>query len=514
MNHYLQLTLVALLALVSTQVLSNSTVESWYSSALHANDSQWYKPQWQESDIPLKLSKQAALHWYKQANDSQQKIKIDSEIHYQTVLGLGSSLEHASVYAIRKNKNEAQQRQVLKALIDPNTGIGLNLFRISIGTSDFSDGTLATPPASHPNGWYSLQDNADGAFSIERNRSLGIIATLKMAIEVGEKNQNPLKFVATPWSPPAWMRENNTMVKGGALKTDMMDNYVRYLRQFVESYQAEGIPIYAITMQNERQFEPETYPGLIMSWQQERDLLIKVYENFHNIGGKFGAEIKVKLWSLDHNFNYWQQAAAQISSLQKMAKDHYLDATAFHHYDGDSAQMALLHESHPDKDVIFTEGSVWGIGGDNANRGFQSVIRHFRHWSTAYISWVTMLTQRPDEANQSPYNQLGKVGPTLLIQQKGNSSQWYKIPEYWLLGQFSRFIKRGAKRIYSNEGSIATLSNVAFQNPDNSIIVVVANSREHEQTLNIEYNQQYIHTRIPGNSLATFRWHTEIAKQD
>jgi glucosylceramidase len=496
----------ALLAVNSLKLAAQQddfAVGAWVSTEFHPKDSQWYTNPWPESQIPRKLEPQSPILLTQMGGTAGTLINVDPATKYQTLVGIGSSLEHTSVYAIRKNKTAAQQREVLSSLIDPVNGMGLNLFRVTIGTSDFADGTRATPAPLYAKGWYSYMDTPSSAFSIERDRSLGIIDTVKMAVEVGNTTGNPLKIVASPWSPPAWMRQNNNMVSGGPLLATMLDSYAAYLRKFVEAYSAEGIPIYAISLQNERLFEPGAYPGMVMSWQMERDLAIKVYENFHNIGGNYGAVLNTKLWTLDHNFDYWNEANQQLTSLKSLGKAHYVDATAFHHYSGNSDQMGQLHAAHPDKNVIFTEGSIWGVSGDKSMEG---LVRHFRNWATGYMSWVTMTTQTLNEANQGPYNGLGIFDPTLIVKNDGANANWYKTPEFYLLSQFSRYIKPGAQRIDSTTGNTSSVTNVAFLNPDNTIVLVVVNSTASPQPVDIVSENHQISASVPAKSLATYRW--------
>jgi|GEM_PF-449508 len=495
--------IAAAIALPTTAQQDDFSVNAWVSTEFHPKDSQWYTNPWPESQIPRRLEAQTPLLLTQLGGTVGTMITVDPTTKYQTLVGIGSSLEHTSVYAIRKNKTAAQQRDILNALIDPINGMGMNLFRVTIGTSDFSDGTRATPAPLYAKGWYTYMDTPTSAFSIERDRSLGIIDTVKMAVDVGNSTGNPLKIVASPWSPPAWMRQNNNMVNGGPLLATMLDSYAAYLRKFVEAYGAEGIPIYAITLQNERLFEPGAYPGMVMSWQMERDLAIKVYENFHNIGGNYGAILNVKLWTLDHNFDYWNEANQQLTSLKSMGKGNYVDATAFHHYSGSSDQMGQLHTAHPDKNVVFTEGSIWGVSGDKSMEG---LVRHFRNWATGYMSWVTMTTQTLNEANQGPYNGLGAFDPTLIVKNDGANANWYKTPEFYLLSQFSKFIKPGAQRIDSTAGNTSSVTNVAFLNPDNTIVLVVVNSTASPQPVDIISEGHQISASVPAKSLATYRW--------
>ena len=189
---------------------THSAPQAVVSAEWHPNDKQWYSEPWPEEAVPHRLDDlpvQAVSN-----ADAKNLIVLDPDRQYQRILGIGASLEHSTVYAIRKNKSPAQQKALLSALIDPVNGIGLNLFRISIGTSDFSDGTHAQTPPDNPKGWYSFQDTPDSAFSIQRNIELGIVNTLQMALEVGKETHNPVKLVASPWSPPRWMREHNNMV--------------------------------------------------------------------------------------------------------------------------------------------------------------------------------------------------------------------------------------------------------------------------------------------------------------
>ncbi|MFT7561644.1 MAG: O-glycosyl hydrolase [Flavobacteriales bacterium] len=503
-----RVTFASVISLMSAVAMAQDfSAEASSSSEYHPMDQQWYTTPWPESEIPNKLSAHEAYTITQQGTTDSNVIWVDPSIKYQTIRGIGASLEHTTVYTIQKNKTIAQQRDVLRELIDPSTGIGMSMFRLAIGTSDFGDGRMAIPVPQDPDGWYSLHEEGED-FSIERDRSLGIIDTVKLAISVAAESNSELKFVGSAWSPPAWMRTGNDMVSGGPLMADMVDDYAAYLRNFVEAYQAEGIPIYALTMQNEHYFTPSSYPGMSITWEMERDILIEVYENFHNIGGDFGPELDVKLWTNDHNFDQWQKHDLQIESLKALGKEHYLDATAFHHYAGTPDQMTDLHDAHPAKSLVFTEGSLWGVDGDGNRRSFETLVRHFRNWSEAYISWVTMANQDLSEANQSPYNSLGAFDPTILIQPTDSSKAYYHTPEFYMQGQFTKYIRPGAVRIDTNYGSLDTVTNVAFLNQDGRVAMVVVNQTSDTQPLAIMTEGNQITATVPPRSVSTFRWLT------
>lgn len=483
---------------------SAALVVGTVSTAFHPSDAQWFTDPWEMNAIPHRWSPVEPTP--RSEDTAGPVIRVDPAVRYQQMLGIGTSLEHTTVYALQKNTDAEQQKAILRALIDPDEGLGLTVFRLTIGTSDFSDGTRARPQPTHPKGWYTLQDTPDAPFSIERDRSLGLIDAARLALEVAEETGTAIRFFASPWSPPPWMREGGAMVQGGPLKADMLDDYAAYLRAFVEAYHAEGIPIYAITLQNERQYAPPDYPGMVISWEMERDLLLAVYENFHNIGGDYGDVLDVKLWTLDHNFDLWEQARDQISALKAAGKADYLDATAFHHYVGEPEAMSNLHEAHPDKAIVFTEGSLWGVRTDGSQHTYQSLIRYLRNWAIGYTAWVTMTTQTLDEANQGPYNHIGALGPTLLIKNDGDNPDWYQTADYWLLGQFAKHIRPGAVRIASDYGTLDTVTTVAFENPDGEIVLIVANATDAPQPFSVDAGSVSFATTLTPASIATYRW--------
>ena len=228
-----------------------------------------------------------------------------------------------------RNRTEGQIRALLKTLLDPADGMGLNLFRLTIGTSDFSDGRTVS---SHPRGFYSYQDTPDAEFSIQLDIDLGVIAMVKRVQEVAAR-LNPareIKFFASCWSPPGWMKTSGSLI-GGTLKAGFEKPLASYFRHYIEAYAAFGIPIYAITIQNEPNYLPTEYPGMRLSSRQEHDIVVAVWEEFdQGLAGK--RELLTRLWINDHNFEDWCNADTTLTRLGDSGRKHYVDATAFHNY--------------------------------------------------------------------------------------------------------------------------------------------------------------------------------------
>jgi len=449
-------------------------------------------------------------------------VQVDPEQKFQRLLGIGTSLEDTTLYAILKNKTDDQRRAILKDLLDPATGIGLNLIRITIGTSDFSDARSVAGGEANPNGWYTYQDGGpDSPFSIANDKNIystpalsypgGIVAALKLAQQVASASGNELTFFASPWSPPAWMKTPSTLVGMTSLgQTTLKEGFepqlAQYLRNFVVAYAAEGIPIHAITLQNERNFTPTGYPGMLLSDQQEADLVEATYENFHNIGGQHGADLHTRLWILDHNFDQVGSAIAVMDLLAAKDKTAYVDAAAFHHYGGDPSQMTQFSDRYPATGMVFTEGAVWGVGSTSGKgNSYQEVLKVLRNGARSYVDWVTMVTHDSAEHIQGPFSAPPNLSPTLLMSAPDDIGH-VRTPEFFMLGQFSRYLKPGAVRIASGAGTPDRAMTVAFLNPDNQVALVAVNASDFDQDVTIAYRGWQATGTVPKKAVGTFVW--------
>ncbi len=489
--------LMIILFSISTYVYTNELdeIQVYISSELLPGSSIWYTNPPDQSEIKYKLAKQENLRWRKNNKANNFTISINSKITYQSILGIGTSLEATTLHAISKGKTEEEIRNILRLLIDPKEGLGFNMFRITIGTSDFSDGRSVS---SHPKGFYTYQDDKEN-FSIESDMKTGIIPMLKLVQEVAANIDppQPIIFFAAPWSPPAWMKSSEKII-GGTLKKGYEKQLAIYLRKFIEAYERQGIPIYAISTQNEPNFVPDNYPGMQLSAKQQLDLTIATYEEFHNPNKP---ELYTKIWLNDHNFEDWVNADFILKELKKIGKEYYVSGTAFHNYTNYPASyMSQLYNNHPDHEIIFTEHSEWGIS------GMYNIQKYFWNWSRSYMYWVTMTTYDLDEYNQGPYNTLSELSPTLLIENPDEPDKFYVTPEYYLLSHFSKFVRPGAYRISCDKGNIEEASFVAFRNCDGTIVLIGANQTNSLKNFTLEYQNKSSNSSIPPNSIGTYIW--------
>jgi glucosylceramidase len=461
----------------------------YFSSEYHPKSPKWFTAPWDESQITYRLSRQHDVPITRLGETTIPEIAIDPSEIFQTVTGIGTSLDESSCYAIQKNHNDEQINEILRALIDPDEGIGMSLFRICFGTSDFSDGRSVS---STPRGWYSYQDDPNTPLSVKNDATLGIVRVLKLALKVAAACHQPIRIFASAWSPPAWMKSSHSMV-GGKLLPNMVDAYASYLTSSIQAYQAEGIPIYAITTNNEHYFAPDRYPGCYFDAQTEARLVEALGIGFQHAG------LKTRVWILDHNYNLWRQAKRTLDILRTGTPGGngygLVDAVAFHHYGGTPSQMSRLHDAYPDMHIEFSEGSVWGTA------GVAEICDMFNNWSQSYMNWVTMVTQTTQDHIQGPYSTPGALSPTLLVKRNGPGPEWYKTPEYFLVGQVSKFVRPGAARIGVRSG-VGSVSCVAFKNPDGLIVIILVNQNEWKVEARLVCGTNQIAIAVPAGTVA------------
>ncbi len=441
---------------------AGETVEVWFSSEDGSNQ----------------MTKQSNLTVVTPDGSSGTTIRIDPKQTYQSMLGLGTSMEETSVYNLMA-MTKANRTAVLRNLFDPVDGIGMNFIRIAFGTSDFTG-----------RAWYSYNDMPAGQtdptlsnFSIQKDKDYNIIALLKEILELYPE----MPILASIWSPPGWMKSNDSLIKGN-MKSEYVDEYATYLRMAIQAYAAEGIPIYSIIGQNEPQYCNNTYPQTCWTWQNQRNLVNHLATEFAN------HNISTKIWIGDIDFNKWSDTLKNI--LDDTNANPKIEASGFHDYAGTPTNMTDLKRVHPDKMIYLTEKT-------NGNEtGVSKYFEYLRNWAGLHLNWVTM-TDTDGKPNNGPYTE-GKgyfvrsstTDPNDITYAKG----------HYRYGLLSKFIQKDAVRIYSDWGSSSTVTNVAFRNPDGTIVVVVVNSNSSTQSFKMLIPEGQINASIPSKSIAAYKW--------
>lgn len=417
------------------------------------------------------------------------RILITPARAYQRMLGFGSSLEPATCWNLSR-LDPAQRSRVLARLVSPAQGLGMNLMRICIGTPDFTGDP-----------WYSYNDLAPGAtdpelkrFSIDKDRAY-ILPILQLA-----RKLNPnLLFFASPWSPPGWMKTTGSLI-GGSVLPQWYPAYAEYFVKFLAAYANAGIPIHAVTVQNEpgvdRAKEKSArwhYPSCHWTAEQERDFI-----RDHLGPALRRNRLKTKIWCYDHNYNETPEGddpgiAYPRTILRDPGAAQFVDGVAFHGYAGQPAGMSAFQREFPTIPLHFTEGSVFGI------EGGRQLIERLRNHAASYNAWVTML-----DDNRKPNNGPFPASRTILTL----NPTTLEVSEHFdfdLYGHFMKFIDRGAVRIESSD-SARDIANVAFRNPNGNLVLIVINTATIERAASILAGSFSARISMRPKSVATLVW--------
>ena len=401
-------------------------------------------------------------------------IEVNLSQRGQSILGLGASFDHATCENLAKLP-AARREEVVEKLMNSETGIGMNLMRVCIGTSDF----VGEP-------YYTYDDVPEGEtdpdlakFSIEKDR-----AYVLPAIKLAQKKNPNLVLFGSPWSPPAWMKTSGKLGTG-RVKPECYPAFAKYLLKFIKAYEAEGVPIHAITVQNEPHMSHSRYPTTLWTAEEQRDFIRD------HLGPLFEQNnVKTLVWCWDHN---WNKVDFPRTILSDPKAARYVDGTAFHHYEGKVDAQSILHQEFPEKHIYFTEGSVFGT------RGAIRLIQILRHWSRSYSGWVILLDEHR-KPNRGPH---GASATCIELLDDGSVRYNY---DYFMQGQFMKFIQRDAVRVESSLPDIRTFANVAFVNPNGGVVLVAANSSRSIQPFAVKCGDRMFEAELPAGSVATYLW--------
>ena len=421
-------------------------------------------------------SEHRAFEPLEQPDENVPTIFVDVDKTFQTVEGFGGAFTDASADNFAKLSPETQE-SFLTACFDPTEGSGYTLCRTTIHSCDYSAEM------------YTYDDVAGDTelehFSIEPDRRVRI-PYIKRALAAAQGN---LRLYASPWSPPAWMKTNGDMRYGGQLRPEYRQTWADYFVKYVRAYEAEGIPIWGLTVQNEA-LATQVWESCVFTAAEERDFVRDYLGPTLHANGL--ADLKLMFW--DHNRGLMYQRAEVMYDDPKAAQ--YIWGQAFHWYTGDHHDnVRMVHDAWPDKRLLYTEA---GMGGswDTAVRLASGMIRDLNNWATGWTYWNMLLdeTRGPRHA--------GGLGGTSIVQMDTATGEVTYNPPFHAFAHFSRFVRPGARRIActsSSDDFIAT----AFVNTDGRVAVVILNLSDADRICQLWVQGQVIKHTAPPHALIT-----------
>jgi glucosylceramidase len=405
---------------------------------------------------------------------------------FQTFLGIGGAITDASAEVFAKLPKNKQE-ELLQAYYSKDKGIGYSLVRTTIHSSDFSSESYT---------YVTEGDKELKTFNIEHDKKYKI-PLLKRAIETAG---GKLTLFASPWSPPAFMKTNNTMLRGGKLLPEFYQPWANYYVKFIKSYAKEGIPVWGLTLQNEP-MATQKWESCIYTAEEERDFLKNYLGPTLKKSGL--GNTKITVW--DHNRDLISQRSNTI--LNDPEANKFVWGIGFHWYESWSGgepmfeNIKKVYDNYPSKNLLFTEGCNENFKSENyqlwknGERYGKSMINDFNNGTVGWTDWNILLDENggPNHVGNfcfSPIHGDIKTGELIYT------------PSYYFIGHFSKFIQKGAKRI-DCVTSRSNLISTSFLNPDGKVVTVVMNQSSEKINYNVYVDTNKVSISILPHAIQT-----------
>jgi glucosylceramidase len=424
-------------------------------------------------------------------------VVVDPTQKYQAIEGFGAAFTDSTADLLMNVEPSASLPGTLNDLFTTNgDGIGLSFMRIPMGATDIS---LSV---------YSYDDQPVGTtdltladFSIAHDlTSDGVVSLIKKA-----KALNPqMKLMANPWSPPGWMKDPASMspvsMLGGTLLMTPANEtaFANYFVKFIQAYQAAGVPIDYISLQNEPLNITTAYPSMGMSDTVQLALL-----QGYVLPAFTTNNITAKVFAYDHNWDtpsYPQTVLGGLTSQQLTQ----MAGTAWHGYGGAPGAQQLLQNQFPDLGNWETEHSGGTFTADQFTTDFLEITQVLRNSGKSFVKWSLALNEKlgPNLTQNAGLGGCNTCTPIITV--NSTTGAVTKDIEYYTLGHYSKYVSPGAVRVYSS--NTPNIASVAFQNTDGSMALIASNTTSASQTFQVQWGTESFSYTLPATSAATFTW--------
>jgi glucosylceramidase len=435
------------------------------------------------------LQQQPSIAFSSNGGSATHTITVNEGTTYQQFEGAGASITDTTAYLLRGGPVSAATRDaVMRKLFHPVDGIGLSFVRNPIGASD-----LSRP------GHVSLDDTCCDLGDWGAN---GYDTNVRLLTQQAKQLNPQLRVKAVPWSAPGWMKDNGRMDQMGWLKWEYAPMYAQYFVKYVQSYQAAGIPVDYVSVQNEpnccQASNPTAmdYPG--MSWNPAG--LVEFTKN--NLYPAFrAAGINTKVLVHDWNYGDYANFGSGVLNDAGVRNDPLFGGIAWHGYFGDPAVGTQVHGQYPAVKQFSTEHSGGTWISNQHNEDMADIVNYARNYSSSLVKWSLALNQ-----NMGPHNGgCGTCTGLITVQEGGaRAGQVDYTIEYYTTGHLTKFVKPGAYRIDSTANG--TVQNVAYRNPDGSKALIAHNGGTSSQSIRVNWGNQSFTYTLPARTSATFTW--------
>ncbi|MEV7095981.1 ricin-type beta-trefoil lectin domain protein [Amycolatopsis sp. NPDC051045] len=413
-------------------------------------------------------------------------VNVNENTTYQQFEGAGASFTDSAAWLLNSSNllSASTRNQVMQKLFDPNAGIGISFLRNPIGASDIArySYTFDDVPAGQT-------DPNLAKFSIAHDQT-DVLPLTKQALQLNPQ----IKVMASPWSAPPWMKDNDSYLLGW-VESQFYPAYAQYFVKYVQAYQAAGVPINYLSVQNEptccASYPSTNWNGAGLAYFTKNNLLPAL----RNAG------LSTKVLALDWNWDQYQSFAAPTMDDAAIRSHPNFGGMAWHGYGGDVSQQTTVHNQYPNVNAYSTEhsGGTW-VSNQHAE-DMTNIVDYTRNWSRTVTKWSLAMDQA-----HNPHNGGCDVCTGLVTVHNGdgrNGQVDYTV-EYYTMGHLTKFVRPGAYRIDSNDNS--AVRNVAWKNPDGSKALIAHNSGTGTQNVRVNWGNSSFTYTLPGRTSATFTW--------
>jgi glucosylceramidase len=439
----------------------------------------------ENTDLRLKQTDNLEFKSSKQPLETEASVFVNPNNTFQTFMGIGGAITDASAEVFAKLSKE-KQKEFVNAYYDKDKGIGYSLIRTTIHSSDFSSGSYT----------YIKENDKDlKSFNIDHDKKFRI-PLIKEALKTAGK----IPLYASPWSPPAFMKDTKNMLKGGKLLPEYQQSWANYYTKFINAYEKEGMPIWGITVQNEP-MAVQKWESCIFTAEDERDFVKNFLGPTMEKNGL--SDKKIVVW--DHNRDLMVQRANVIYSDKDASK--YVWGMGFHWYETWNGGKPMfdnvrqVYEAYPDKNLMFTEGCVEVFDAKkyqfwvNGERYGLNMINDFNNGTVAWTDWNILLDEKGGP------NHVGNFCFAPLHADTTTGNLIY-TPSFYYIGHFSKFIRPEAKRV-STAVSRSQLASTSFYNKDGKMVTIVMNQSDQAIKYNLIIDESKAEVNIPAHAIQT-----------
>lgn len=450
---------------------------------------------------------------YNQVNEPDPdriRINIDSSLKFQRITGFGGAFTESTARLVLA-LSEEQQKRVLEAYFG-ESGARYSLARTHMNSCDFSTKSYSYVPLEG--------DTMLSSFTLNEDRN-DIIPMIKMAQEL---SANGFKLIASPWTAPPWMKDNNSWF-GGKLKKEYYRSWARFFTRYANEMAAEGIAIWAFTVENEPLGNDSHWESMHFTAEEMRDFIV---ENLGPELRKSGVKSRILVYdqNRDEEMRRWADVLLKDSSVLE-----HIYGTAVHWYsstvDWMPGELQYAHNLAPQKHIIHTEGCVdaevpkwrndaWYWSREATDWGYDWAPEHLKkdhpkyvpvyryardiigcmnNWVEGWVDWNMVLDKQGGPNHASNWC----VAPVLA---DTAANEVYFTPLYYVMSHFSRYIQPGAIRI-GVDCSDEDIMTTAVLNPNGEIVLIALNTSESTKKLSLELGGQKTVSNMPPHSIQT-----------